>query len=989
VFGSRQPVVWLQPSTASRTLTFALDRDVAPSLIDIRNTGTGDILLNGTIENPIGTTSIVNTGGSVLSTDARGVLHMDFGVNRESLVRTNVLNLQATAAGKDVGSSAPDDHRINVDVVDAALLPEPMRFETRSVNNVADSIFLGVANLFYQGQLVRYETSSDTPITGLTNGGYYYVIARADGRSVRLASSAADAAAGTAIDIAQAGGLFNSHNLTPMTRFSVLAGNDIALDVLGRQRGLTDAYTVTIDAVDAGGDVDILLRESIRQSTVGTKGGVIVKHPSDANGDSTTLPVDERNPFFNFFTPNTGSPGTLSAGAYATGDTRIDSTYDFRALDTGGNPILPGVVAGGNIIIAAADSSPTASLIHVVGITEILGDGDIDVLTNGQITLAERTGDMRVGRIQSTGHDVLLYSTEQIVDARQDSLPTAADVIARNITFVAGIDVLVAGVDLVDLTVDDPIPSLAVGTETGGIGTPDNFLEIQVNALGGSGSTLGVLRAFDHTATSTEGIYLDQVAGDLHVHTVDSIGDVALRTTAGSILDSRNDGDGDDEANVLARSVFLDANGEGANIGADGNDLEIDSGRGPDGGAGYVGLEATGDIFLTETAGALRLLLAHTYTGDIRLTVRDSDEMGEDLGLLASGTVRFAESTSTVPGNHPDAPREVPRGQIFAEQGTVLLLVGDDVLLDANSEIIAAGSIDIYGDVSATNGVIDPFANADPGWGTNMVQRGRIIAGADVTPGSPMGGQPVGTAVPTFTAPQYLTQIWGNTDTDTFQFGDPSGVGGGTNQGDPGFVFLGSKTRVRGSQSPDASAAEAGASEDRFVVYYLQDAAVTTGPATGVVDSATGNSVPIIAEHTLTLDGQAGSDTYEIYVLGSQGPDPRNYLINVLDTGAPDDGVDELFIYGYDAPDSGVDPVSGQPYPVDDIFLLRAARFIPNETADRPAYVALLHGRLGRVPRYDRGERGFPAGPADQLRPGDQRAADRSWPGRQRCVLLG
>jgi hypothetical protein len=59
------------------------------------------------------------------------------------------------------------------------------------------------------------------------------------------------------------------------------------------------------------------------------------------------------------------------------------------------------------------------------------------------------------------------------------------------------------------------------------------------------------------------------------------------------------------------------------------------------------------------------------------------------------------------------------------------------------------------------------------------------------------------------------------------------------------------------------------------------------------------------AEHTLTLDGQAGSDTYEIYTLGSQGPDTRNYLINVLDTGAPDDGVDELIIYGYDAPNSG------------------------------------------------------------------------------------
>ena len=150
---------------------------------------------------------------------------------------------------------------------------------------------------------------------------------------------------------------------------------------------------------------------------------------------------------------------------------------------------------------------------------------------------------------------------------------------------------------------------------------------------------------------------------------------------------------------------------------------------------------------------------------------------------------------------------------------------------------------------------------------------------------------------------------------------DPTGIGGTTSQGSDGFIFLGSKTRAYGSNNP--SAVDEADGEDRFFVYYLQDTDVTTGPANVST-----------AGHTLTLDGQAESDVYEIHTLGSQG-DERNYVINVLDTGAENDGVDELTIFGLEG-DGGATS--------NDIFLLRAARELPNESADRPAYVAMLHG---------------------------------------------
>jgi len=445
----------------------------------------------------------------------------------------------------------------------------------------------------------------------------------------------------------------------------------------------------------------------------------------------------------------------------------------------------------------------------------------------------------------------------------------------------------------------------------GGIGEAGNFLEINADlSLTGS----GVLRAFDTTAASTNGIFIDEVVGDLRVHSVETLGNVSLRTTGGSIIDARNDA----AANVLGRSIDLDANGANASIGSDSNEFEIDSRIGSADGVDDVGLEATANIYLTETSGNLRLVLAHAYSGDIRLTVRESTAQGEDFELLHDGSARFAEDASTLPGNDPDAPRLISHGQVFAEAGSVTLRVGDNVTLDSNSEIVAAKGIDIYGDWGNAD---DSTPDDGDAWGTRMVLRGKLVAGAIVTAGdpfSPANGNPVGSYLPNLLAPtsaEYMTNIWGGIDSDTINFGDITGAAGGTNWGDAGYIFIGAKTRVH-----------AGANEDFLHVYFLQDAAVTTSPAK-----------TFDAQHTLRLDGQAGTDSYEVHTLGSQG-DARNYVVNVLDTGAPDDGVDELTVFGFDSKAQG----SG----VDDIFLLRSAAFLPGETADRPGYVAMLHGNV-------------------------------------------
>src|SRR5262249_42352948 len=111
VTADRQPLVTLNPfsggGASNRPLTFNTHNDVAPTLIEITNTGNSDIELNGFINNPIGVTSIVNTQGSVLASQSRP----------NSLVRSHTLNIDAA---QNVGTLA---NRVVADIVDADGIP--------------------------------------------------------------------------------------------------------------------------------------------------------------------------------------------------------------------------------------------------------------------------------------------------------------------------------------------------------------------------------------------------------------------------------------------------------------------------------------------------------------------------------------------------------------------------------------------------------------------------------------------------------------------------------------------------------------------------------------------------------------------------------------------------------------------------------------------------------------------------------------------------
>src|SRR5206468_4527184 len=136
---------------------------------------------------------------------------------------------------------------------------------------------------------------------------------------------------------------------------------------------------------------------------------------------------------------------------------------------------------------------------------------------------------------------------------------------------------------------------------------------------------------------------------------------------------------------------------------------------------GYYTISAVGTTTLTLSAA-----LPGVTSNDVRtnVTLAMSGTTDESLDLEHDGSVRFVENVL----------RTVPNGRVSAT-GSVLLRVGDDVTTTSNSQISAGTSIDIYGD----------WTNGDTGYGTTMTLRG------DITPGA-----------------SSFTQIWGDTDVDTF-----------------------------------------------------------------------------------------------------------------------------------------------------------------------------------------------------------------------------
>ncbi len=290
----------------SVTLTFRIDTAVLPSLIDIENTTNADIVLNGTINNPVGVTEINNSGGDVLSTHDRFTTDGTYATGtqvapcgqadttatnaetngRYAIVCTNVVAIH-TPSG-DIGSNSV---RVNLGIVDSTGNPAATQFTTGRVSSLLDSIYLG-PHSFFTGEQVRYaDVSGATSIGGLSNNTVYWVIALPDGFSIQLAASYQDALDGVAIPLTPNSTLSTQkHSLTPIGRFSADAAGDVWLDIRAENRTGSSTYVVKVDGIIAGGNIDLMLRPSVSQSAgSGTSAGILVNGGTGNDGTYYTF----------------------------------------------------------------------------------------------------------------------------------------------------------------------------------------------------------------------------------------------------------------------------------------------------------------------------------------------------------------------------------------------------------------------------------------------------------------------------------------------------------------------------------------------------------------------------------------------------------------------------------------------------------------------------------------------------------------------------
>ena len=524
------------------TLAFNIAHDVAPTDIEIRNEGWSDIGLNGVIDNPLGTTHIINTDGSILN--GADLLP---GTGNAGIVRSNIITAEAS------GSIGTGSSRMNIELVNSF---DPLAGENMPASLTAD------------------------------------------------------------------------------------AGSNVFLDLTGRVRkpGVSDPI-FEIDSIQAGGDIGLLLEAGLEDTGAsGTAAGIIVT----VNGSS--------GEYFNHFRPDSDPPqpypldpriyADLSAATPFPG-----STYNFKEL-----------VAGGNIAVAASHSDPADLIIHMTGITDLLGDGHIDALTNGSIELTERTGDMWIGTIMSTADDVKLTAAGSILDV---------DAMNGDSSYVKG-------------------NSITLSAGTGSIGTIANFLEID-----SSYQAEGLVDAIAH-----DGAFIHEMQGDLNIGAVVSqYSDVLLVTLSGSMLDADDDG----LADIQGANIDLVVSGGGigtlsndveiygAGVGQEQNTLQIDSAV-P--GVGRLFVDADGSVYLGEVSAALNVLEVTSEQGEVRLTVNDSAREHEDLNLIRSGQTQLGQTISY---------------GIIAAPGAVAVWAGDDVNLPENTLIVSDTSILARGDSQATD----------------------------------------------------------------------------------------------------------------------------------------------------------------------------------------------------------------------------------------------------------------------------------------------
>lgn len=285
----------------------------------------------------------------------------------------------------------------------------------------------------------------------------------------------------------------------------------------------------------------------------------------------------------------------------------------------------------------------------------------------GKLMIDNQGGDLRVQRAYSDD-SVLLSALEDILDGYTVPHPSVANVATdasmpsgiRNVTLRADGGI---GDPAFALLVDLPEGELdAMAEDSVRLSSSDDLLARRIESLDGD-------------------IEVD-IAGELAVGRMETGRNIKI-TALGNVVDANDPAYFD----ILGHEIEIHSTD--GSVGEYLNDLELDTIPGDDGQPGLVRLDGKEGVFVIEVAGSLTVRHASSTTGDVRVTVADSEAGNEDLLIPVLAGVE-------------------------AQAGTVLLQAGDGLVI---SSVIKAGKIFINGD----------HRSADPE-GTTVQIDGSLVA---------------------------------------------------------------------------------------------------------------------------------------------------------------------------------------------------------------------------------------------------------------------
>ncbi|MGB3415081.1 MAG: calcium-binding protein [Mesorhizobium sp.] len=617
-----------------------------------------------------------------------------------------------------------------------------------------------------------------------------------------------------------------------------------------------------------------------------------------------------------------GSETTVQLGNIVAGQGNSDG--DTIRIKTGGslvNVATSGVNLDGSDILLEAGKGHIGEDGKPVTVT-MRGEGGLIARAQDDVRMTAPTSDLRVESVYSkSGNAYLVASAKSILDALPGS--TATKVQAQHIWLSAA----------------------------GSIGTSADALEVDVTGDVSNTSDRGTL-----IATAGGSIFLTETHGDMNVRGIHSINeDVTLVAVEGSILDAEKpdpaynrdipDANVDGvvtralvlpKADVIGRNISLTAH---IGIGTVGNELDIDSSSLSSGPGTVSAHTELGSIYLIETLGDLILneigsgmagadafdkavafvtavngsilngrsdglanivsrktylfasksigtaskrvttavsnLESWSYTDDTWIGNLGALEVGgvrtETNGVNAGGGAYIMASSPIVitessiaqraelefwaeddkEGTHvgdDDLPDDITVAAgvtLEASEGEVRLLAGDDIYMDATATIISPTRIVIVGDYQ--RGVADP----DPDIGSTIELYG------------------------TLQAPQI--DISGGGDDDTILID---------------VVALRGNTFIHGGEGNDLVTIN---KLPAMTTYKGEDVAPGVNGLPAFDRDTTGR----IVRDELTIDGEGGTDRVVVNIAGAS-----DYVMNIHDSGAGDDGVDTLTIEGTEVADT-------------------------------------------------------------------------------------